>query len=199
MKGSEKQVAWANSLIEKMTERFEDMLAECKQLYPDNYDECNLILGTIKATFEEAHAGEVIDLLKDRKETDGKGYYNALYNAIFASSSSLAEKAKEIISNRDCDAKLVVEETESDDTVEIEKLQNEEYAKEYGIDLVIGSKYCFTKGISETRNGAYYLYLDGKQVKEMAVPIAYGYDVNKKRYAIFKITGIDDPVAFKQI
>ena len=199
MKGSEKQVAWANSLIEKMTERFEDMLAECKQLYPDSYNECNLILGTVKAAFEEAHAGDVINLLKDRKETNGKEYYNALYHAIFASSSSLAEKVKEIISNRDCDAKLVVEETESDDTVEIEKLQNEEYAKEYGMELAIGSKYSFRKGVSENKGGAYYLYLDGKQVKEMAVPIAYGYDVNKKRYAIFKITGIDDPVAFKQI
>lgn len=199
MKGSEKQVAWANSLIEKMTERFEDMLAECKQLYPDSYNECNLILGTVKAAFEEAHAGDVINLLKDRKETNGKEYYNALYRAIFASSSSLAEKVKEIISNRDCDAKLVAEETESDDTVEIEKLQNEEYAKEYGIDLVIGSKYRFQKGVSENKNGAYYLYLDGKQVKEMAVPIAYGYDADKKRYAIFKIAGIDDPVAFKQI
>lgn len=199
MEGSEKQIAWANSLIEKMSERFEDMLAECKQLYQDNYDECNLILGTIKATFEEAPAGEVIDLLKDRKETDGKEYYNALYHAIFASSSSVAEKVKEIISNRDCDAKLVAEETESDDTVEIEKLQNEEYAKEYGIDLVIGSKYRFQKGVSENKGGAYYLYLDGKRVKEMAVPIAYGYDADKKRYAIFKIAGIDDPVAFKQI
>ena len=199
MKGSEKQIAWANSLIEKMTEKFYDMLAECKQLYPDSYNECNLILGTVKVAFEEAHAGDVINLLKDRKETNGKEYYNALYNAIFASSSSLAEKAKEIISNRDCDAKLVVEETESDDTVEIEKLQNEEYAKEYGIDLVIGSKYRFRKGVSENKGGAYYLYLDGKQVKEMAVPIAYGYDVNKKRYAIFKIAGIDGPVAFKQI
>lgn len=199
MKGSEKQIAWANSLIEKMSERFYDMLTECKQLYPDSYNECNLILGTVKAAFEEAHAGDVINLLKDRKETNGKEYYNALYNAIFASSSSLAEKAKEIISSRDCDAKLVVEETESDDTVEIEKLQNEEYAEEYGIDLVIGSKYRFRKGVSENKGGAYYLYLDGKQVKEMAVPIAYGYDVNKKRYVIFKITGIDDPVAFKQI
>ena len=199
MKGSEKQIAWATSLIEKMTERFDDMLAECKQLYPDNYDECNLILGTIKATFEEAHAGEVIDLLKDRKETDGKGYYNALYHAIFASGSSVAEKVKEIITNRICDVKLVKEEIESDDTVEIDKLQNEEYAKEYGIELVVGSKYSFQKGVSETKGGAYYLYLDEKRVKEMAVPIAYGYDVNKKRYAIFKITGIDDPVAFKQI
>lgn len=196
MKGSEKQVAWANSLIEKMSERFEDMLAECKQLYPNNYDECNLILGTIKAA---APAGEVIDLLKDRKETDGKEYYNALYHAVFTSNSSVAEKVREIISNRNCDTKLVAEETESDDTVEIEKLQNEEYAKEYGIDLVIGSKYRFQKGVSENKGGAYYLYLDGKRVKEMAVPIAYGYDADKKRYAIFKIAGIDDPVAFKQI
>lgn len=198
MKGSEKQVAWANSLIEKMSERFEDMLAECKQLYPGNYNECNFILGTIKAAFEEAHAGEVIDLLKDRKETDGKGYYNALYHAIFASNSSLSEKVKEIISNKNCDTKLVPEET-TDDTVGIDKLQNEEYAKEYGMELAIGSKYSFQKGVSENKGGAYYLYLDGKQVKEMAVPIAYGYDADKKRYAIFKITGIDDPVAFRQI
>lgn len=199
MKGSEKQIAWATSLIEKMTERFYDMLAECKQLYPGSYNECNLILGTVKAAFEEAHAGDVINLLKDRKETNGKEYYNALYHAIFASSSSLAEKVKEIISNRDCDAKLVAEETESDDTVEIEKLQNEEYAKEYGIDLVIGSKYRFQKGVSENKGGAYYLYLDGKRVKEMAVPIGYGFDVSGNRYSIFKIVGIDDPVAFKQI
>ena len=199
MKGSEKQIAWANSLIEKMSERFEDMLAECKQLYPNNYDECNLILGTIKAVFEDAPAGEVIDLLKDKKETDGKEYYNALYHAVFASNSSVAEKVREIISNRKCGTRLVVEEVEAD-TIEIEKLQNEEYAKEVcGIELVVGSKYSFQKGVSETKGGAYYLYLDEKRVKEMAVPIAYGYDVNKKRYAIFKITGIDDPVAFKQI
>lgn len=199
MKGSEKQIAWATSLIEKMTERFYDMLAECKQLYPGNYNECNFILGTIKAAFEEAHAGEVIDLLKDKKETDGKEYYNALYHAVFASNSSVAEKVREIISNRKCGTRLVVEEVEAD-TIEIEKLQNEEYAKEVcGIKLVIGSKYNFQKGVSKTKGGAYYLYLDEKRVKEMAVPIAYGYDANKKRYAIFKITGIDDPVAFKQI
>lgn len=194
MKGSEKQMVWANSLIEKMTERFEDMLAECKQLYPDNYDESNLILGTIKATFEKAHAGEIINLLKDRKETNGKKYYNALYHAVFTSSSSVAEKVKEIISNRKCDTKLV-----ADDAIEIVKLQNEEYAKEYGAELAVGYKYSFQKGVSKTKNGAYYLYLDGKRVEEMAVPIGYGYDADKKRYAIFKITGISDPVAFKQI
>lgn len=199
MKGSEKQIAWATSLIEKMSERFEDMLAECKQLYQDNYDECNLILGTIKAAFEEAPAGEVIDLLKDRKETDGKGYYNALYHAVFASNSSVAEKVREIISNRNCDTKLVAEEAEAD-TIEIEKLQNEEYAKEVcGIELVVGSKCSFQKGISKSNGDAYCLYLDGKRVKETAIPIAYGYDVNKKRYVIFKITGIDNPVAFRQI
>ena len=195
MKGSEKQIAWATSLIKKMNERFEDMLAECKQLYQDNYDECNLILGTIKAAFEEAPAGEVIDLLKDRKETDGKEYYNALYHAVFASSSSVAEKVKEIISNRNCDTKLVSEETESGDTIEIVKLQNEEY----GAELAVGSKYSFRKGISENKGGAYYLYLGGNQVKEMAVPIGYGFDVSGNRYSIFKIVGIDDPVAFKQI
>lgn len=200
MKGSEKQIAWATSLIKKMNERFEDMLAECKQLYQDNYDECNLILGTIKAAFEEAPAGEVIDLLKDRKETDGKEYYNALYHAVFASSSSVAEKVKEIISNRICSVNLIEEAKSDDIDIEVTKLQNEKYTKEeYGIELVIGSKYCFTKGISETRNGAYYLYLDGQPVKEMSVPIGYGFDVSGNRYSIFKIVGIDDPVAFKQI
>ena len=43
MKGSKKQIAWATSLIKKMIERFKDMLAECKKLYPGDYDECNLI------------------------------------------------------------------------------------------------------------------------------------------------------------
>lgn len=198
MKGTEKQVAWAKSLTKKMNEKFEGMLTECKQLYPDDYEKCNLILNSIKSAFEEAHAGEVIDLLKDRKETDGKEYYNALYHAVFASSSSTAEKVKEIISNRICSVNLI-EEAKSDD-IEVTKLQNEKYAKEeYGIELVIGSKYYFTKGISETQNGAYYLYLDGQPVKEMSVPIGYGFDVSGNRYSIFKIVGIDEPVAFKQI
>lgn len=131
----------------------------------------------------------------NHQKNGGKQNYNALYHAVFASSSSVAEKVKEIISNRNCDTNLVSEETESDDTIEIVKLQNEEY----GTELAVGSKYSFRKGISENKGGAYYLCLDGNQVKEMAVPIAYGYDADKNRYAIFKIAGIDDPVAFKQI
>lgn len=196
MKGSEKQVAWAKSLTKKMNEKFEDMLTECKQLYPDDYEKCNLILNSIKSAFEEAHAGEVIDLLKDRKEIDGKEYYNALYHAIFGSSSSLAEKVKKIIPNGVCKTKSATEQEK--DFVKIDKLQNEEYAKEHGIELFIGSKYTFQKGTKKTKDGAYSLYFDGKQVKEMAVPIAYGCDGSDRRCVVFKITDIDKPVAFMQ-
>lgn len=203
MKGSEKQITWATSLIEKMTEKFKDMLAECKQLYPDNYDECNLILGTIKTAFEEAPAWEVIDLLKDRKETNGKEYYDALFYAVSTSASSTAKKVKEIISNKTYSNKLTSEEVEKlelNDTIEITKLQNEKYVKEeFGIELVIGSKYNFSnRGITETHDGAYYLYLDGQPVRKMAFPIAYGHDIRGSRYSIFKIAGIDTPVAFKE-
>ena len=204
MKGSEKQIAWATSLLEKMDERFRDVLAEFELLHPEDYDQCNLILGTIKSIFKEAPAWEVIDLLKDRHETTGKEYYNALYSAVFSSVSPVAKKVKEVISNKEFSVKLQGEETvtsdvEIDDSIEITKLQNEKYTKEeFGIELIIGSKYNFVKGITEVRGDGYYLYLNGQEVKGFAVPIAYGHDVKGNRYSIFKLGGIDEPVAFKE-
>lgn len=199
MKGSEKQITWATSLLNKMDEMFREVLAEFEQFHSNDYEQCNLILGTIKSIFEEAPAWEIIDLLKDRHEVIGKEYYNALYRSIFSSVSPIAKKVKGVISNKEFSVKLQKEtdSIESDNAIEITKLQNEKYIKEeFNIELIIGAKYNFIKGKVEDQNGGYYLYLDGQPINGFAVPIAYGHDAKGNRYSIFKLGGIDEPVAF---
>lgn len=94
MKGTEKQIAWASSLIETMECRFNQILDECKQSQPHEYDNVNLLLGTVKEMFNNAtYAGDIITLLKDNHKSAGMEYYNVLFRSI---SSSTLPFAKEV-------------------------------------------------------------------------------------------------------
>lgn len=201
MKGTEKQIAWATDLIETMECRFREVLAECKRVQPSEYDQTNLVLGTIKAMFDEAYAGDVIALLKDNHRESVMEYYNILCCNINSSTLSFAKELKEEIANQRFTAKLVVDDAEvdTDAEVEITDLQNIKYAEECGIDLAVGNKYHFVKkGKMVVQNSSYQLYVDGLLVTGMAVPVASGHDGCGVRYSIFRLAAINELVAFRK-
>lgn len=204
MKGTEKQIAWATDLIETMECKFREALAECKRVQPSEYDQTNLVLGTIKAMFDEAYAGDVIALLKDNHRESAMEYYNILCCSINSSTLPFAKELKEEIANQRFTSKLVVDaETETVDAanteIEITDLQNIKYAEECGIDLVVGNRYHFVKkGKMVVQNSSYQLYIDGLLVTGMAVPVASGHDGCGVRYSIFRLAAIDELVAFRK-
>ena len=203
MKGTEKQIAWATDLIETMECRFREVLAECKRVQPSEYDQTNLVLGTIKAMFDEAYAGDVIALLKDNHRESVMEYYNILYCNINSSTLSFAKELKEEIANQRFTAKLVVDDAEvdtaADAEIEITDLQNIKYAEECGIDLAVGNKYHFVKkGKMVVQSSSYQLYVDGLLVTGMAVPVASGHDGCGVRYSIFRLAAINELVAFRR-
>lgn len=202
MKGTEKQITWATDLIETMECRFREVLAECKRVQPSEYDQTNLVLGTIKAMFDEAYAGDVIALLKDNHRESAMEYYNILCCSINSSTLSFAKELKEEIANQRFTSKLVVDvETVDavDDEVEIINLQNIKYAEECDIDLVVGNRYHFVKkGKMVVQNSSYQLYIDGLLVTGMAVPVASGHDGCGVRYSIFRLAAINELVAFRK-
>lgn len=91
MKGTGKQIAWAESLIENLKKEVENGL---KETADDTRKEA------VKVTIEkmvdimnEAYAGDVIDLLKDNHETGAK-YFARLMATIRTLYSPMTEKIK---------------------------------------------------------------------------------------------------------
>lgn len=73
MRGSEKQIAWANDLIEKFNKEMGTCLGICPSEEKERFSE---IVTGINALFENAYAGDVIDLLNRRSE--GYQYYREI-------------------------------------------------------------------------------------------------------------------------
>lgn len=92
MKGTEKQIAFAKNLMKIMNERFSELIAACpeenKQMWIDSTNGLNKIMN-------ESYAGDVIDLLIDRDETNFMKYYKALCVSVSIGCSPLANRIKE--------------------------------------------------------------------------------------------------------
>lgn len=203
MKGSEKQISWATSLIETMDYRFNQILDELKQSQSDEYNQANLILGTIKSMFEDAYAGDIITLLKDNRKTTAREYYESLCRDILSCTLPFAKNVKEIMTKQEFTVKLrenLDTDKKSDNVIEITDIQNERYAAEFDIHLTIGEKYTFPdKGEFISQNNAYNLYLNGKQIQSLTVPIGSGRDSKGVKYAIFIVGKLEKAFAFRYI
>ena len=203
MKGSERQISWAASLIETMDYRFNQILNELKQSQSDEYNQVNLILGTIKSMFEDAYAGDIISLLKDNRNTTAREYYDELCRDIFSCTLPFAKKVKELMTKQEFTVNLQENsyiDSKSNKVIEITDIKNEKYAAEFDIHLAIGKKYTFpSNGEFISKNGTYTLCLNGEQIQSLSVPIGSGLDSNKIKYAIFIIGKLEKAFAFRCI
>lgn len=79
MTGTEKQISFANDLINKMNEQFDALIADCKAGYPENVKMWESCKDGYNRILSESNAGLVIDLLKRNNETTYQKYYHQLF------------------------------------------------------------------------------------------------------------------------
>ena len=78
MTGTEKQINFANDLIEKMNKQFDALIADCKAGFPENVSMWESCKEEYNRILSESDAGLVIDLLKWYNETAYMKYYQRL-------------------------------------------------------------------------------------------------------------------------
>lgn len=96
MKGTEKQVAFAKSLIEKFDTEMNGLISVCPEQYKQNWINVKEKLDSI---FAEAYAGDVIDVLKDNGES-GQKYYTRFFNSVKLNAEPFARKIMEEVYGR---------------------------------------------------------------------------------------------------
>lgn len=78
MTGTEKQIGFANDLIEKMNKQFDALITDCKAGYPENVSMWESCKDGYNRIISESNAGLVIELLKIN-ETSYQKYYQKLF------------------------------------------------------------------------------------------------------------------------
>lgn len=78
MTGTEKQISFANSLVEKMNAQFDALIADCKTGFPENVSMWESCKDGYNRIISESDAGLVIELLKIN-ETSYQKYYQKLF------------------------------------------------------------------------------------------------------------------------
>lgn len=78
MTGTEKQISFANDLIENMNKQFDALIADCKAGYPENVKMWESCKHGYNRIISESNAGLVIELLKIN-ETSYQKYYQKLF------------------------------------------------------------------------------------------------------------------------
>lgn len=96
LKGSEKQIAWAKELIEKMSTEFTSYLNMVPKEQKEKAEE---ILNKIVEITKESYAGDVIELLsKNNKASDE--YYRSFYTQMRISGNALCMRLKKEVFGR---------------------------------------------------------------------------------------------------
>ena len=75
---TEKQISFANSLVEKMNAHFDALIADCKAGFPENVSMWESCKDGYNRIISESDAGLVIELLKIN-ETSYQKYYQKLF------------------------------------------------------------------------------------------------------------------------
>lgn len=88
MKGTKKQIAYAQSLVEKFDKEMSDLIDICPDQYKSDWISRKEKLDVI---FSEAYAGDVIDALKGNYNS-GKDYYMSFYVCVKSWAHPFAEK-----------------------------------------------------------------------------------------------------------
>ena len=84
MKGTDKQIRFAEELINTMNEHFDMLLHDCPD--PQN-----------NRIFSESYAGDVINLLIDNKKESYQEYYSGMYHTVMVSSNAMCSRIKKEI------------------------------------------------------------------------------------------------------
>lgn len=96
MKGTEKQIAWATELTEKMEREFVAYL----QMVPENQKEKGKkVMNEILVLAKEAYAGDVIELLSGNNQESFK-YYKRFFTDMKISGNALAMQIKKEVFNK---------------------------------------------------------------------------------------------------
>ena len=88
MKGTEKQIAFAQNLVEKFDKEMNDLIDICPEQFKNDWITRKEKIDVI---FSEAYAGDVIDILKGNNET-GKDYYTRFFTVTKLNGDALARK-----------------------------------------------------------------------------------------------------------
>ena len=91
MRGTEKQMAFAESLINRWNAETDKIMSICPDEFLPRWKEVKNICNE---TFAEAYAGDVIELLKGVKGEE-QAYYKSFYTGLFITSSPLAKAIRE--------------------------------------------------------------------------------------------------------
>lgn len=93
MNGTEKQIIWAENLLNKMHTE----LAEAVNIAPEaQRAQVAALFSAIEKIMQEAYAGDVIELLKDNANT-GYDYYKCFYTFLNISGNAAAMQIKKEI------------------------------------------------------------------------------------------------------
>ena len=93
MRGTEKQIAYANDLIAKMDTELTAIVEMAPEAQKPMWEE---IRGKYIRIMQDAYAGDVIGLLSRKKES-GIRYYNDLYGSVMIGAEPLENKIRKEI------------------------------------------------------------------------------------------------------
>ena len=93
MRGTEKQIAYANDLIAKMDTELTAIVEMAPEAQKPMWEE---ILGKYIRIMQDAYAGDVIGLLSRKKES-GIRYYKDLYGSVMIGAEPLENKIRKEI------------------------------------------------------------------------------------------------------
>ncbi len=98
MKGTEKQISYAEDLIKKMNSKFDELLSECPE---DKKEMWEGIVNKYNSIMSDAYAGDVINLLKSANtEENYQKWYSKLYSRMLPNSDSLSRRIKKEVYGR---------------------------------------------------------------------------------------------------
>ena len=97
MKGTEKQIAFAERLVDSFDEVLDSLITEC----PDQYKAMWMgMKEKIDDIFSEAYAGDVIDILESLHEEDSKEYFSSFRISVKHSDTPAAKRISEEVFGR---------------------------------------------------------------------------------------------------
>ncbi len=94
MKGTEKQIAFATKLIEKMNEQFDLIVSDCEKAMPEQTKTWIKCKKGYNEIMDQSHAGCVIDLLKNINETSCQEYYKSLFTRLKYGTDVMCERIR---------------------------------------------------------------------------------------------------------
>lgn len=96
MRGTEKQIKWAEELVERFNEEMESLIAMIPE--KEKQDIIRNIVNHYNKLFSEAYAGDIIGEMKNLSNVHGLEYYKRLTTAFRLSGTELGHKiTKEIL------------------------------------------------------------------------------------------------------